>query len=83
MKLREYLDKNKISISDFARQSEFTRTYLSLLLSGKTRISPRTAKLLAMSTKGEVSEEELLSMHKDGILRERNTKKNVDKNRDK
>lgn len=83
MQLREYLDQNKITISDFARETEFTRTFLSLLLSGKSRIRPRTARLLASFTNGNVSEEEILSMNKEASVSKRKTKKIVAENRDK
>lgn len=83
MNLREYLDENKITITDFAKKAEFTREFISLLLRGRRRISPRAAKIISSSTNGEVSIREILSLNKDDLITGQKRKKNVAENRDK
>lgn len=80
MQLREYLDKNQITITDFAKQAGFCREFISLLLAKKRRIRPRNAKIISMSTNGEVSEEEILSHNKDSLESRIRTKKRVVEN---
>lgn len=80
MQLREYLKKNNITITDFAKKTEFTRPFLSLLIHGKRRISPRAAKILSSFTEGEVSVKEILSLNNEDLISEKRRKKSVAEN---
>lgn len=83
MHLREYLEKNKISITDFAKRTEFSRPFVSLLLHGRRRISPRAAKIISSFTDGEVSVKEILSLNNEDLLSEKRRKKSVAENSSK
>jgi transcriptional regulator with XRE-family HTH domain len=58
MELREHLFKNKISVLEFSKILECNRAYLSQIINGKKRKS--LAKLIELTTKGEVTAKELL-----------------------
>lgn len=54
MKLKDYLIKNKISITEFSRQLEHSRPHLSKVINGRLIPSLYLAKIIERETKGEV-----------------------------
>lgn len=60
MNLREWLFKNKKSVTDFAKELNVSRTHLNLISSGIRKPSPELAKQIEKATKKEVTKEELL-----------------------
>lgn len=62
MDLREYLFRNRVTLTDFANKIEYDRAYLSLVSNGLQRPSERLAKTISDATEGQVTVEELLSI---------------------
>ena len=60
MKLREYLFYNQISVTDFSKQIECSRAYLSGIIHGTRTPSKRLAKDIEAATNGKVKIEDLL-----------------------
>lgn len=60
MNLREWLFRNKKSVTDFAKELNVSRTHLNLISSGIRKPSPELAKRIEKATKKGVTKEELL-----------------------
>lgn len=60
MNLREWLFRNKTSVTDFAKKVEVSRTHLNLISCGVRKPSPELAKRIEKATKGKVTKEEVL-----------------------
>lgn len=60
MELREYLFRNRISITDFSKKVDFSRNYISQIALGYRKPSKKLAKLIEKETNGEVTLEELI-----------------------
>ncbi len=65
MELREYLFRNYLTVIDFAKQINHSRTYLSLIVGGHKIPSRKLAKIIQDATKGEVTAEEILNARED------------------
>jgi DNA-binding transcriptional regulator YdaS (Cro superfamily) len=61
MDLREWLFKNKIKITPFAKTLEYDRGHLTKIVNGQRNPSKRLAKAIEAATNGEVSAEDLLN----------------------
>lgn len=59
MKLREYLFVNRISVKEFSKSVDYSRTHLSGVVNGKLKPSKKLARAIEKATQGEVSIEEL------------------------
>jgi len=60
MSLDEYLWRNKISRTDFAKLLGVSRSHLQQILSGNRNASIKLAKKIEEVTQGKVSKEEML-----------------------
>ena len=60
MSLREWLFRNNIKISHFAKQIGAARPNLNLVILGRVRCGANLAKRIEVATKGEVTLRELL-----------------------
>lgn len=60
MDLAEYLFRMKISIVDFSKQIDFSRTHVSEVMRGKRRPSKKLARIIERETSGKVSSKEIL-----------------------
>ena len=60
MDLREYLFRKRISILDFSKIVECSRTHLSEMVHGRRIPSKRLARDIEKATNGEVTIEELM-----------------------
>lgn len=60
MNLREWLFRNKKSVTDFAKELNVSRTHLNLISSGIRKPSPELAKRIEKATEGAVRKEEVL-----------------------
>jgi DNA-binding transcriptional regulator YdaS (Cro superfamily) len=58
--LREYLFYSKISVTDFARNLEVSRSYLNQIVLENMKPSKRLAKDIEEATNGKVTVKELL-----------------------
>jgi plasmid maintenance system antidote protein VapI len=58
--LKEWLEKQQISIATFARKLNISRTYMSLIVNGKRRPTPELAIKIEKETFGEVTKEYLV-----------------------
>lgn len=59
MELRDYLHKNYMSVSDFARKIDYARAWVSRIMSGRDRASPMISDMIEAATQGEVKAEDL------------------------
>jgi DNA-binding transcriptional regulator YdaS (Cro superfamily) len=60
MNLRDYLTKNKISMSKFAKDLDVSVSTISLLINGKRRPSAELALAIDKITNGKVSRDEVM-----------------------
>ena len=60
MNLRDYLHFKKITVSDFARQVGYDRSYLGDVVNSKKIPGKKLAKLINLKSNGEVKIEELI-----------------------
>jgi transcriptional regulator with XRE-family HTH domain len=60
MDLATWLFQERWSVTDFARQLGISRSYLTLILSGTRRGSPRLALEIEQKTGGKVTKDEIL-----------------------
>lgn len=60
MDLREYLFRKRMSVTEFAKKINYTRTYVNNILTGTKKAGKKLAKLIEKETNGEVKAEELL-----------------------
>jgi DNA-binding transcriptional regulator YdaS (Cro superfamily) len=60
MDLREYLFRNRISVTDFSNKLEYSRTHISEIMNGRRNCPKRLAILIESATKGQVSINDLL-----------------------
>lgn len=60
MQLREWLFKNRITGSEFAKRLDFSRGHLYNYMAGRYRISKKLAKYIEEETNGEVTAKEAL-----------------------
>lgn len=60
MKLKDYLEKYKIGVSEFAEKAKLKQSYTSLLVNGKRRPSPEVALMIEQATNKKVTIRELL-----------------------
>lgn len=58
MLLRQWLHKNGLFISEFAPKTLYTAQYISSVMSGRYKASPKFIKIIALHTKGEVLEKD-------------------------
>lgn len=65
MELRDYLHKKRISITEFARQINVSRTHLGRIVNNKLKPGKRLAKDIERLTDGCVTTCELLEEEKD------------------
>lgn len=63
MELKIYLVKNKIKIQDFAKMLGCSRTHLGEVMNGKKKSGPTLAKLIELTTNGEVKAQEILNAY--------------------
>lgn len=61
MELREYLFRKRITISEFSKQINYTRTHISDIMSRKRKAGKKVAKIIEEATNGIVSAEEVLN----------------------
>jgi len=54
MDLREYLFRNEISITDFARKMDISRAYLSRIIWGHLHPGPKLIKKIRKATRRKV-----------------------------
>jgi DNA-binding transcriptional regulator YdaS (Cro superfamily) len=59
MEIEEYLFRNKITKTDFAKRIGVSRPHFHQMLSGKKRITAETAFKIEKETQGAVTKEEL------------------------
>jgi len=64
MRLRDWLNKERYTVSEFAIRMDFSRSFMSCLINGRTKCRLRTARLISRFTKGQVTVEEILSEYK-------------------
>lgn len=83
MRLKEYLEKNRWTITDFAKLVDYRREFISQLVNGRIKTCPRTARWIANHTDGEVTADEILSEYKPELDPSKNRKKNVAENSSK
>jgi transcriptional regulator with XRE-family HTH domain len=60
MKLNEYLERENEKASDFAKRIGLSRSFLSLIISGKRNPSPRVALKIEGATRKKVKAVELI-----------------------
>lgn len=60
MDLREYLFRNRLTITDFGKKIDCPRAYLSQIVNGHKKPGKRLAKVIEDATNGEVTAQELL-----------------------
>lgn len=65
MDLREYLFRQRISVTDFAKLIGCSRAYISKIVNDQIRPGKRLAKDIELITNGEVTAEELLKGKKE------------------
>jgi DNA-binding transcriptional regulator YdaS (Cro superfamily) len=61
MDLREWLFRNRIKITPFARSLEYDPVHLNKIVNGKRNPSKRLAKAIEKATNGEVKADELVN----------------------
>lgn len=61
MNLRDYLYYNKISVKDFSKNLDYSRTHISAIIHGRLKPTKRLAKAIEQATNGEVKAEDLIS----------------------
>jgi plasmid maintenance system antidote protein VapI len=59
--LRDYLYHNRISVTEFAKNIDYSRGHLTSIINGKLRPSKKLARQIEKATNGEVKAEELLN----------------------
>jgi|HubBroStandDraft_2_1064218.scaffolds.fasta_scaffold85283_2 plasmid maintenance system antidote protein VapI len=62
MNIREYLDENGISVTDFADILEYSRTHVNLVIMGHSKPGIKMIKKIINITGGKVSAEELMNI---------------------
>lgn len=65
MELREYLFKERITITEFAKLIDYCRGHISQIVVSHRRPSRRLAKIIENVTDGKVKYEDMLTLHKD------------------
>lgn len=63
MELKLYLVKNRIKVQDFAKKLGCSRTHLSEVINGKKRAGSSLAKLIELTTNGEITAEEVIDLY--------------------
>lgn len=64
-KFKAYLLLHGITITNLARDIEYTREFISDVVNGRRKPSKRTAKALSRYTHGYLTVDEILNIHKD------------------
>jgi transcriptional regulator with XRE-family HTH domain len=59
MNLRDWLYKNRLTVTDFARSIGVSRDWMSMIVHGYGKPGARLRRDIAIATKGEVSEDEM------------------------
>jgi hypothetical protein len=65
MDLREYLFRNELHVSDFAKTVNYSRQHLSGVIHGTIKPGRKLAEAIEKATNGEVKAEELLKSKED------------------
>lgn len=60
MDLREYLFRKRLTVTEFSKELEYSRTHLSEIVNGKRKVGKRLAKDIEKATNGEVTIAELM-----------------------
>jgi plasmid maintenance system antidote protein VapI len=58
--LKEYILLNRMSIEDFARQVDFSRNHVSLIMNGRKPMTQKFARAVDRVTKGAVQMENIV-----------------------
>ncbi len=59
MDLREYLFRNRLTITEFAHRINYGRTYVNAIVTGTRTPGRKLAEAIAQATNGEVKTENL------------------------
>lgn len=65
MDLREYLFRNRLTVTELSKKLECHRTYLSEIVNGARKPGKRLAKDIERATDGQVTADELLKEKED------------------
>lgn len=60
MDLREYLFRNRMTVTEFGKKIDCSRSYLSTIINGAQKPGKRLAKEIERATNGEVTTKDLL-----------------------
>jgi DNA-binding transcriptional regulator YdaS (Cro superfamily) len=60
MDLREYLFRKRMTVTDFSKLIDYSRTHISEIIHGTRRPGKKVARIIEKATNGEVTAEELL-----------------------
>jgi len=60
MDLREYLFRKKLTVTDFAKQINYGRTYVNEIVTGNRTPGRKLVEAIEKATNGEVTAKELL-----------------------
>ncbi len=64
MELREYLFRQRLKISDFAKKLGYGRTYINEIVNGTKKPGKHLARQIERETEGQVKAEDLLKEKK-------------------
>lgn len=65
MHLREYLYKKKLKIVEFARQVDYSKDHISLVMKRKHKPSKKLGRIIEKATDGHVKYEDLIAEEKE------------------
>ncbi|NGX62194.1 MAG: hypothetical protein K940chlam9_01688 [Chlamydiae bacterium] len=60
MDLREYLFRNKLNVSDFSKQINYSRQHVSGVIHGKIKAGRKLAEIIEKATNGKVKIKDLM-----------------------
>jgi len=59
MDIREYLIREKLTLTEFGKISGISPTYLSRVIKGRNKLSKKTISLIFYATRGSVTAEDM------------------------
>ncbi len=68
MNIREYLFRQEITMSSFARKIDYERSYLSIVMKGKQKPGRKFIAAVERASNGNVTEEDILNNYKEKLL---------------
>ena len=78
MRLKEYLFRNNIKVTTFARRIDVNRNYLNRIVLGHVRPGRFLAQTIELATNGNVKVQELLSIQKEQFQQNLDVVENVE-----